>query len=131
MTSTEPQAYIDAMATGRGYVPDYHKIMARHDFGVLQATNGLARATYEDPRALDPKVKELLFIVSLTALRAGSGFLPSHIQRSLDLGTSAQEVLEAIELVLPVAGIVAFLSGFEAWCQVTAATGIEPSATSR
>ena len=105
--------------------------MARHDFGVLQATNGLARATYEDPRALDPKVKELLFIVSLTALRAGSGFLPSHIQRSLDLGTSAQEVLEAIELVLPVAGIVAFLSGFEAWCQVTAATGIEPSATSR
>ena len=36
-TTAEAQAYIDDMATKRGYVLDYHKVMAKHDFDVLQA----------------------------------------------------------------------------------------------
>jgi 4-carboxymuconolactone decarboxylase len=103
--------------------------MALHDFDVLQAMNGLARATYEENRELDPKVKQLLYIAALTVVRAGSEFLTSHIDRSLELGTRAQEILESIELALPVAGVVAFLAGFEAWCQVTQASGLEPKIT--
>jgi 4-carboxymuconolactone decarboxylase len=56
------QEYIDAMARDRGYVLDYHKVMAQHDFDVLQATNGLVEAAYLRPRALDRRTKELLFI---------------------------------------------------------------------
>jgi 4-carboxymuconolactone decarboxylase len=123
----EPQAYIDAMAQSRGYVPDYHKIMALHDFKVLTATNGLAQATYEEERSLDRKTKQLLFIVALTSLRAGKEFLISHVQRALDLGITSTEILEAIEIALPVAGIVAYIAGFEAWREVTAAKGIEPT----
>jgi 4-carboxymuconolactone decarboxylase len=42
-------------------------------------------------------------------------------------GASAQEVLEAIEITLPEAGIVAFQDGFEAWREVVDADGLEPT----
>lgn len=128
-TDEEKQAYIDDMARSRGYVLDYHKIMARNDYDVLQATNGLVNAAYLDRRLLDRKTKELIFIVSLTVLRASKGHIQSHIRVALDLGVSAQEILEAIEIALPEAGIVAFQTGFDAWCEVVGAEGIEPSVT--
>lgn len=128
-TDEEKQAYIDEMARSRGYVLDYHKIMARNDYDVLQATNGLVNAAYLDQRLLDRKTKELIFIVSLTVMRASKGHIQSHIRVALDLGVSAQEILEAIEIALPEAGIVAFQTGFEAWCEVVGAEGIEPSVT--
>lgn len=128
-TDAEKQAYIDEMARSRGYVLDYHKIMARNDYDVLQATNGLVNAAYLDQRLLDRKTKELIFIVSLTVLRASKGHIQSHIRVALDLGVSAQEILEAIEIALPEAGIVAFQTGFDAWCEVVGAEGIEPSVT--
>ena len=40
----EKQAYIDEMVRKRGYVLDYHKVMAAKDYDVLQATNGLVNA---------------------------------------------------------------------------------------
>ena len=128
-TDEEKQAYIDEMARSRGYVLDYHKIMARNDYDVLQATNGLVNAAYLDQRLLDRKTKELIFIVSLTVLCASKGHIQSHIRVALDLGVSAQEILEAIEIALPEAGIVAFQTGFDAWCEVVGAEGIEPSVT--
>lgn len=123
----EKQAYIDEMARERGYVLDYHKIMARQDFEVLQATNGLVDAAYLKQRRLDRRTKELIFIVSLTAMRASKGHIKSHIQVALDLGVSKEEVLEAIEISLPEAGVVAFQTGFDAWREVTGAEGMEPS----
>ena len=66
-------------------------------------------------------------IVSLTVMWALKGHIQSHIRVALDLGVSAKEILEAIEISLPEAGIVAFQTGFEAWCEVVGAEGIEPS----
>lgn len=123
----EKQAYVDDMVRERGYVLDYHKVMARQDFDVLQATNGLVEAAYLKERRLDRKTKELIFIVSLTVMRASKGHIASHIKVALDLGLSKEEILEAIEIALPEAGIVAFQVGFDAWREVTGAEGIEPS----
>ncbi|MCS5715965.1 carboxymuconolactone decarboxylase family protein [Herbiconiux sp. CPCC 205716] len=125
----DAQAYIDEMATSRGYVLDYHKVMAKHDFEVLQATNGLVNAAYLKPRLLDRATKELIFIVSLTVLRAPKGQIESHIRVALDLGLTAQEILEAIEISLPEAGVVAFQIGFDAWKSVVGADGLEPTVT--
>ncbi|MER7796297.1 carboxymuconolactone decarboxylase family protein [Microbacterium sp. NPDC096154] len=125
--SQDPQAYIDDMAAKRGYVLDYHKVMAKHDFPVLQAANHVVSAAYLDQRTLDRKTKELIFIVSLTVMRASKGHIQSHIRVALDLGLSPTEILEAIEIALPEAGIVAFQTGFEAWREVVGAEGIEPS----
>ena len=44
----DAQQYIDDMARKRGYVLDYHKVMAKQDFPVLQAANGLVSAAYLD-----------------------------------------------------------------------------------
>jgi 4-carboxymuconolactone decarboxylase len=126
-TEEEKQAYVDEMAQKRGYVLDYHKVMAEQDFEVLQAANGLVNAAYLKERRLDRKTKELLFIVSLTVMRASKSHIQSHIRVALDLGLSKEEVLEAIEITLPEAGVVVFQEGFEAWREVTGAEGIEPS----
>ena len=92
-TRDEAQAYIDEMAKKRGYVLDYHKVMAAQDFDVLKAANGLVSAAYLEERRLDRKTKELLFILSLTVLRASKGHIQSHIRVALDLGLSKEEIL--------------------------------------
>ncbi|MDJ1371443.1 carboxymuconolactone decarboxylase family protein [Gulosibacter molinativorax] len=123
---TSAQEYVDQMAASRGYVLDYHKIMAAADFPVLQAANDVVKAAYLNKRLLDPKVKELLFILSLTVMRAPKPQLKSHIQVGLDLGLTPQEILEAIEIALPEAGVVAFQYGVEAWAEVVDAERLEP-----
>ena len=130
-TREEKQAYIDEMVRKRGYVLDYHKVMTKYDFEVLQAANGLVEAAYLKERKLDRKTKELIFIVSLTVMRASKGHIQSHIRVALDLGVSEQEILEAIEIALPEAGVVAFQEGFEAWREVVGAEGIEPTPEAR
>ena len=122
----ERQQYVDDMARSRGYVLDYHKVMAKHDYDVLRATNGLVHAAYLAERTLDRRTKELIFIVSLTVMRASKSHIMSHIRVALDLGVSPTEILEAIEIALPEAGVVAFQSGFEAWKEAVGADGIEP-----
>jgi 4-carboxymuconolactone decarboxylase len=114
-TPEEKQAYVDEMVRKRGYVLDYHKVMARHDFDVLQAANGLVDAAYLKERR------------SLTAMRVSRAHIQSHIRVALDLGLSNEEILEAIEISLPEAGVVAFQEGFEAWREVVDADGIEPT----
>jgi 4-carboxymuconolactone decarboxylase len=123
----DAQEYINDMARKRGYVLDYHKVMAKHDFPVLQAANHIVSAAYLDDRTLDRRTKELIFIVSLTVMRASKGHIQSHIRVALDLGLTPTEILEAIEISLPEAGIVAFQAGFEAWREVVDADGIEPT----
>jgi 4-carboxymuconolactone decarboxylase len=126
-TVTEAQSYIDDMVRKRGYVLDYHKVMAKQDYDVLVATNGLVEAAYLKQRTLDRKTKELLFILSLVVMRASKGHIQSHIKVALEVGATHTEILEAIEISLPEAGIVVFQHGFEAWKEYVGADGLEPS----
>ena len=126
-TNAEKQEYIDDMARKRGYVLDYHKVMAEHDYDVLMAANGLVESAYLKPRRLDRRTKELLFILSLTVMRAAIPHIQSHIRVALDIGVSPEEILEALESALPEAGVVAFQHGFDAWREVVGAKGIEPT----
>jgi 4-carboxymuconolactone decarboxylase len=121
------QQYLDQMARTRGYVLDYHKYMANADYDVLMAANGLVFAAYLKERTLDRRTKELLFILSLTVMRADKNHIKSHIDVALSLGVSPTEILEALEIALPEAGVVAFQHGFEAWCEAVGAEPLEPS----
>jgi 4-carboxymuconolactone decarboxylase len=122
------QAYIDDMVERRGYALDYHKYLANADYDTLQAANALIVQVYLGERTLDRRTKELLFILSLTVMRAEKHHIKSHISVALSLGVSPTEILEAIEIALPEAGVVAFQAGFEAWCEVVGAEPLEPSA---
>ena len=123
----EALAYINDMAIARGYVLPYHKYMANADLEVLKSANNLVAAAYTNDRKLTRATKELIFIGSLTVMRAPAHQIAAHIRVALDLGVSQQEVLEAIEIALPEAGVVAFQHGFEVWCDVVGATPLEPS----
>lgn len=123
----DQQAFINDMVKRRGYVLDYHKVLTRQDFPVMQATDNLIHAVYLKERRLDRKTKELIFVTSLTVMRAEKAHIQSHIRVALKLGLSAEEILEAIEIALPEAGVVAFQWGFDAWREVINAQGIEPS----
>lgn len=127
-TSAEKQAYLDEMVRKRGYVLDYHKALINHDLDLMKASNELVEAAYLKQRRLDRKIKELIFITSLTVMRASRHHIQSHIRVALDLGLSKEEILEAIEIALPEAGVVAFQEGFEAWKEVVGADVLEPSA---
>lgn len=127
MSDTGAQRYLDDMVARRGYVLDYHKVMAANDLPVLQAADNLVRAAYLAKRTLGRDVKELLFILSLTVLRADKAHIKSHIRVALDIGVTPQEILEAIEIALPEAGVVAFQHGFDAWREVVDAPRLEPS----
>jgi len=122
------QHYIDEMVKARGYVLDYHKYLANADYEALMATNNLIEAVYLNERMLDRRTKELLIIVSLTVMRAEKHHIKSHIDVALSLGLSPTEILEAIEIALPEAGVVAFQHGFEAWCEAVDAEPLQPSA---
>ena len=124
---SDPQEYINDMAHKRGYVLEYHKVLAKQDFSVMEAANHVVAATYLEQRTLDRKTKELLFIVSLTVMRAPKEHLQGHIKVALELGLTATEILEAIEIALPEAGVVAFQSGVEAWSEVVGAERLEPA----
>jgi 4-carboxymuconolactone decarboxylase len=124
----EKQAYIDEMVRRRGYVLDYHKVMVQQDLPVLKAADALVSTAYLDQRLLDRKTKELIFIVSLTVMRAEKPHITSHIRAALKAGATPEEILEAIEISLPEAGVVAFQWGVDAWREVVQPAGIEPSA---
>lgn len=123
----ERQQYVDDMVRRRGYVLDYHRVMAAQDLPVLKAADQLVSAAYLKQRTLDRRTKELLFVLSLTVMRAERHHIASHIRVAMRHGASAEEVLEAIEIALPQAGVVAFQHGFDVWREVVGATGVEPS----
>jgi 4-carboxymuconolactone decarboxylase len=127
VNGSDAQAYLDDMARKRGYVLDYHKYMANADYDVLVATNGLVDAVYLQERRLDRRTKELLFIVGLTIMRADPEHIKDHIRVALQLGVTPEEVLEAIEITLPEAGVVIFQEGLNAWRDAVGAVPLEPS----
>jgi 4-carboxymuconolactone decarboxylase len=125
----DAQRYLDDMVARRGYVLDYHKVMAAQDFPVLKAADDLVTAAYLAPRRLSAQTKELLFILSLTVLRSQPSHIASHIRVALRLGVTPEEILEALEIALPEAGVVAFQHGFDVWRDEVGAAGLEPTPT--
>jgi 4-carboxymuconolactone decarboxylase len=124
----DAQEYIDRIAGRRGSVSEFHAVMAKQDFEVLQATDGLTRTAILQERMLNARTKELLFIVSLVALRGAPDDIRMHLRIALGMDIDPLEILEALEMLIPLGGVVLFKEGFELWREVTGAEGVKPSA---
>jgi len=122
----EKQAYLDKLVQDRGYVLEYHKILVKHDFDAMVGINQLLEAIYLRERKLSRRDKELLSVFGLVLVRAARGQIQSHIQVAVEEGVTAEELLELIELVLPMAGFATFQIGFAAWCEYFKVEGMEP-----
>ncbi|NQT04511.1 MAG: carboxymuconolactone decarboxylase family protein [Dehalococcoidia bacterium] len=127
MVEAEKQAFVDKMYRERGYILDFHKVMAAEDFDFLKAYDQLIQAGYTKQRTLDAKTKEIIYAVILTSVKASVDHIKSHIKLALDYGATKKEVLEALEICIPAASVPAFMIGFEAWKQVVSPQRVEPS----
>jgi 4-carboxymuconolactone decarboxylase len=105
---------------------DYQKILAAHDPAILETIERVPQEVYRSDRNLDAKTKELITIVALTTLKAPDDLLRNHVRRALELGASKEEILQAIELIIPVVGMPTFEHGLMAWADVVGAKGLDP-----
>ena len=122
--SRDDVAYVEDLVGRRGYALMYHRVLAKQDLAVLKAVDNLVSAAYLEQRTLDRKTKELLFVLSLTVMRGDPAHIASHIRVALEVGATPTEILEAIEIALPEAGVVAFQHGFDVWREVVGAEGV-------
>jgi 3-hydroxyisobutyrate dehydrogenase-like beta-hydroxyacid dehydrogenase/alkylhydroperoxidase/carboxymuconolactone decarboxylase family protein YurZ len=129
LSQDDAQNYLDDMVRARGYVLEYHKLLVGADLDFAKAMNAIVSAAYLQERRLDRRTKELCFITSLVALRAPKKHIQGHIHVALELGLTKEEILEAIEMVVPEAGVVAFQEGFEAWAEAVGAEPLQPRVT--
>ncbi len=121
----ERRNFLKAMRAKRGYVADFHKILASEDFEFLQAFEGMATFTLKG-RHLTRKIQELILVALLCALRSDPHDIALHIRVAMKHGATKTEVLEAIELVLLRPGLINFMKGIEVWQDTVPVTRIEP-----
>jgi 4-carboxymuconolactone decarboxylase len=96
------QAYLQIMEEKRGYILDFHKILAAEDFEFLKCFNSLLQTAYLNPdTSADSKTKELILIAILIAVRSPAGHIKTHIQVAKRLGATKKEILEVLEMCLP------------------------------
>lgn len=81
--------------------PDGLAVLQRHRpdavAGYMQVLGALGGA-------LDPKVKQLV-LIALQVTQGSDRALSRHVPRAIELGASPDEILDAILLALPVAGL--------------------------
>ncbi len=127
MPKSEAQEYIDGMYQMRGYILDFHKVLAAEDLPFLRSFNQIIESVYT-PRLLDRKTKELIMSAVLVAIKANTEHIKAHLQQALAHGATKKEALEAIELTLAPAGVPSFMVGLQAWSEVASPDRIEPTA---
>jgi 4-carboxymuconolactone decarboxylase len=122
MTSVDGQTYIDTMASAAGFVLDYHRLMARHDAGVLKAVNDM-RDQIRLGSALDDKTQELVYVVGYAVAGFGREHLAWHTRAALAAGASPLEIRQALEIVGQVAGSDLSDRGVEVLTELTGSEG--------
>lgn len=99
----------------RGYVLDLHRTLAVRDPAFLADYERLLGAAFLAERALDRRVKELVYVGVLTALGTPRAHLVAHMRAAVANGATEREVLETLELALPPVGVPRFIEGMAAF----------------
>ena len=117
MSEETAKAYLQEMKDKRGYLLDYHKVLAVEDLPFMKGVNELLAAAYTNERHLSKKVKELLFSVLMTAVGAPKEVIKLHIELAAKAGASKEEILEALELASLPCGLPKFFPALDAWAE--------------
>lgn len=111
----DAQTFLEDMVGRRGYVHDFHRVLAEHDLELLQAYEGLLDAALHRPRRLPRMTKELAYVAVLAAVGADAEELKSHMAVAAAEGATSADILELLELVLPAAGVARFSRAVNVW----------------
>lgn len=115
MTTDETAQVLAEIERKRGYILDFHKVLAAADPVFLRAYEGLISAAYTDERLLSRREKELLYIGVLMALGGERSHIRAHMEVARRLGVTREEILETLESCLPACGVPKFMNAFDAW----------------
>ncbi len=118
MTQDEKEEYLRQMEAERGYILGWHQVLAEYDLEFLKSYNGLLAAAYTKPRLLDARTKEFALTAALIVARSTPDHITTHLKVLKRLGVTAQECLEFLEVLLPPAGVPAFMGAFDLWREV-------------
>lgn len=118
-TDDEGRDYLRQMEEQRGYLLDFHRILAAEDLDFLKRYDALLQATYLDETTRnDARTKELILTAVLIAVRSPANHIETHMRIAKRLGVTRKEMLELLELCLPPTGVPAFMEGFAVWREV-------------
>jgi alkylhydroperoxidase/carboxymuconolactone decarboxylase family protein YurZ len=106
MTASQP----DTRAADCGPLPGSLAYFQAHNPPVGDSLVSLIASIY-DNCPLDPKTRELIFLGLQTALKASRG-IKVHVPRAIEAGATEEEILWAITLALPNAGMNAVAESF-------------------
>ena len=109
---------LEAVERARGYTLPLHRVLSEHDPDVLLAYEGMMRALYFSNRRLDGRTKELIYVAALVSLGAPEEHIRAHMEKARREGATAEDVLQAVELLIPAAGVARASAGFEIWRRV-------------
>ena len=102
-------------------------ILDQCDPAVGAAVARLRDVIDQDLRGLDDRTREIVKTVILVCVRATDERIEAQMRRALAAGASAQDLLEAIEVIITPAGLPVFDAGLAVWARVTGATPLEPT----
>lgn len=117
-SAAEAEELLSRIEEKRGYVLDFHRVLAHADPAFLTAFDALISASYTDQRLLSQRDKELAYIAMLVALGADRQQISTHMSAADRAGASDREVLEILELCLPECGAPKFMRGVDVWREV-------------
>lgn len=106
---------LDSVSSSRGYSLPLHEVLAEHDPEVLAGYEQMMRSLYLSDRRLDGRTKEFVYVAVLIALGAAEEHIRSHMEKAVREGATKEEVLEAVELIMPAAGVARANVGFDIW----------------
>lgn len=99
----------------RGFRFGLHKILAEADWEFMQKFEEWVRYVYLSDRVLDRRVKELVIVGILCALRSPPAHIKTHINKAVEAGATKEEVIVVSELAGHWGGTVAQANALEAW----------------
>lgn len=111
----EGRELLRRMHGARGYLLPLHSVLAEEDATALAAYEEMMEALYHAERRLDARTKELIYVSVLVALGAAEDHVRAHMERARREGASPEELLEALELLIPAAGVARASVGFDIW----------------
>jgi 4-carboxymuconolactone decarboxylase len=115
---SEAQAFLEGMIGRRGYVHEFHRVLAEHDLEFLQAYEKFLDAAYLRHRRLPRLTKEFVYVAVLAALGASREHLRAHMAAASGEGATSGDMLELLEMTLPLAGVARFVEAISVWREV-------------
>ena len=118
--------YLRDMVKIRGFIMDHHKVLAAEDEAFLRALNDFVAIAQTRQRTMKPKIKEFAMLAALVAVGSAKNHIKAHIEVAKREGASKEEVLELLELLVPLLGMPRFMLGYEAWKECFEVERVEP-----